>query len=291
MPNMIAAISFCHTQTADPTATTMVPMRHLFVAFVCAAACLLPACAAESRRQKPSRVLFVGNSLTYVGNLPAVFDALADSNGKHVESDMIVKGGATLTDRVADGTVQRALAEKHYAYVILQERGGDLLCSFGPMSCIDANKSLSTLARVAHAHDTIPLYLGTYQGDPAASTDLVEKEAAAAKLASIAYIPLSDSFQEALASEPTANWLYADGMHPGHDLILLEAVLIYHRLFGALPEERAFSVTGPMYAPNAKFSLPSPTSRSASAESVVSEHTYDATIVAVTLKIAKDCSP
>ncbi|HET6913028.1 MAG TPA: hypothetical protein VFH71_06760 [Rhodanobacteraceae bacterium] len=61
----------------------------------------------------PVRILFVGNSLTYVGNLPAVLDALATANGRRVQSDMIVKGGATLTQWLARGSVQKALNARH----------------------------------------------------------------------------------------------------------------------------------------------------------------------------------
>src|SRR6056297_941890 len=79
----------------------------------------------------PDRVLFVGNSLTYYGNVPAIFSALAEASGKPVTSDMIVVGGAELTERVADGTVARALDERRYTALVLQERGGALIGSFG----------------------------------------------------------------------------------------------------------------------------------------------------------------
>ncbi len=51
------------------------------------------ACATDRIDRPELRVLFVGNSLVYVGNLPAVFDALARRNGRPVQSDMLVKGG------------------------------------------------------------------------------------------------------------------------------------------------------------------------------------------------------
>ena len=67
---------------------------------------------ARERIDPPAlRLLFVGNSLVYVGNLPAVFDALARRNGRSVQSDMLVKGGATLSDRLEDGSVESALGE------------------------------------------------------------------------------------------------------------------------------------------------------------------------------------
>jgi hypothetical protein len=63
-------------------------------------------------RDESAKVLFVGNSLTYVGNLPGVFDALAAANGHASSSDMIAAGGATLTHWVEDGAVSRALATR-----------------------------------------------------------------------------------------------------------------------------------------------------------------------------------
>lgn len=72
-----------------------------------------PSFALNQEDPKLIRILFVGNSLTYVGNLPAVLQHLATANHKLMEVDMIVKGGATLTERVADGSVERALQAKH----------------------------------------------------------------------------------------------------------------------------------------------------------------------------------
>ena len=81
-------------------------MRTRFLALL-VAMFLAISCAAPERASPPDRVLFVGNSLTYVGNVPAVFSALAEANGTPMPSDMIVKGGATLSERVADGSVAR----------------------------------------------------------------------------------------------------------------------------------------------------------------------------------------
>src|SRR5690606_32452557 len=68
-------------------------------------------CRADTLEESGAHVLFVGNSLTYVANTPAVYSALAAANGHPTRSDMIVRGGATLAERVADGSVERALAQ------------------------------------------------------------------------------------------------------------------------------------------------------------------------------------
>jgi hypothetical protein len=261
-------------------------MRRLFLPIIIAVIGLCAYCLSMQQARSPVRLLFVGNSLTYVGNLPAVLDALATSNGSPLQSDMIVKGGAALAERVADGSVERALAAKHYDYVVLQERGGDVICAFGPASCKDAEASLAALARIVAAHGAKPILLGTYQSVPQVSAELVGAESAVAARQSVAYVSVSDRFQAAIRSIPSAQWLHADGAHPGHDLVLLEAALLYRQLFGPLPGAVGLTVHAPMYEPNTVFSAPAPTSHSISVGDAVPLHAYTADRVAGVLAIA-----
>jgi hypothetical protein len=264
--------------------------RHLFVflGFI-VLTWLCAGCASMSRARAHVHVLFVGNSLTYVGNLPAVLDALALANGRVVQSDMIVEGGGTLAQRVADGSVERALQETHYDYVVMQERGGDAICSsFRPEYCLPARAALAALAQLAKAHAATPILLGTYQSNPQVSKLLVQTEAAAAGQLSIAYVSLSERMHAASAAFPKANWLYADGGHPGHDLILLEAVLLYRQLFDQIPAAKAFTVDAPMFTPHAKFSAPSPTSHPLASNECQQTYDYSADRLAVALVFAKD---
>lgn len=266
-------------------------MRTLSFSILCLVAIICAAYAHARPADDSIRLLFVGNSVIYVGNLPAVVDALARSNKKSVQSDMIVKGGATLSERVADGSVERALAEKKYDYVVLQERGGDVLCDFSLASCKDVDAALNALAHAALKHGAKPVLLGTYQFLPQVSKNLVEAEAAAASRLSIPYISVSERLQMARASAPEAAWLYQDGGHPGHDLVLLEAALIYRNLFGALPDGQALVVNAPMYKPSAKFSAPSPVSNALPSSSDSPAYTYSASSVATVLQIAGRISP
>lgn len=220
-------------------------MRTLAITFL--SIVLLCACRAAPPADRPDRVLFVGNSLVYVGNLPAVFSALAAASGHAVHSDMIVKGGATLEERVADGSVARALSKHAYTTVVLQERGGDLMCAFGPDSCIRSREAVKSLADLARKKGARVVLLGTYQSLPAPSRRLVEAEASAANDAGIPYIEVSGQLQRLRAAEPGFAWFYMDGMHPGKDLVLLDAVLLYRDAFGSLPDTRDFTVDAPIY--------------------------------------------
>ena len=127
----------------------------------------------------PQRVLFVGNSLTYVGNLPATFAALANANGQHMHAAMLVQGGATLEQRVADGSVLRALARYRPAVLVLQERGGELLCGAGEAACQASRQAVQALAAAGRQSGARVLLLGSYQAHPRASAAIVQAERAA----------------------------------------------------------------------------------------------------------------
>lgn len=203
--------------------------------------------AIDHRQEQSERVLFVGNSLTYVGNVPAIYSALAAANGRPATSDMIVRGGATLAQRVADGSVARALAARKYTALVLQERGGDLMCSFGPDSCIQSREAIKALASLAKQQGVAVVLLGTYQPHPAASRNLVEKESSAAEAAGIAYIEVSEKLQLLRRVAPELAWFATDGIHPGKDLALLNAMLVHQTLHGSLQKPRPLTVTAPIY--------------------------------------------
>lgn len=225
------------------------PVRWLPLILLLVLHALLAGCAGGrvSATETPARVLFVGNSLIYVGNTPAVYAALAAANGHAVESDMIVRGGATLAQRVADGTAAAALAMRPYAALVLQERGGDLMCSFGPASCTDSTAAIQTLADLARARGTPVVLLGTYQPHPEASRSLVEAEAAAAQAAGIAYLEISETLQQLRNQAPDATWFAPDGVHPGKDLTLLNAARVYQALHRTLPKPSPLTVAAPIY--------------------------------------------
>lgn len=194
------------------------------------------------------RILFVGNSLTYVGNLPATFAAMAGANGHDVHSAMIVQGGATLAQRVADGSAQRALASYRPAVLILQERGGDLMCLPEKDACNQSRQALQTLAQAGHAAGAQVLLLGSYQSLPHASAAIVDEERAAATQAGIGYIEISESLRQLSGKATSLAWYDADGMHPGPALTLLDAIQLHRALFGASPAQ-GFWVSAPIYTP------------------------------------------
>ena len=68
------------------------------------------------------RVLFIGNSYTYVNDLPQVFTNLARSGGYRVQTGMAAQGGWTLSDHVSSSASQALLRSSKWDIVVLQEQ-------------------------------------------------------------------------------------------------------------------------------------------------------------------------
>ncbi len=207
------------------------------------------ACAGTPGPSQPQRILFVGNSLTYVGNLPATFAAMANANGHTVHSAMIVQGGATLAQREADGSVRKALADYRPTVLVLQERGGDLMCRADETACQVSRRAVQALAQAGQEAGARVLLLGSYQPHPGASAAIVQGERATALQAGIGYVEISETLRR-LSTEMTASaWYDADGMHPGPALTLLDAIQLHRHLFGT-PSAQSFNVAAPIYTPS-----------------------------------------
>ena len=222
---------------------------------LCLLAVVSSACA-PTGHPASVRILFVGNSLTYVGNLPAVLEALSTSNGKSVSVEMLVKGGATLTERANDSSVEREMNSARYDFVVLQERGGDVFCfgddSSGGDDC-ESSKAHVELGRVVLAHGAKPIVLGTYQSLESASQTIEKQESALAKQMGAIYIPVSESFRLSQTLYTDNAWFNADKTHPGPDLVLLEAVWLYSAIFDSPPTPQELTVAAPIFGPGAHF--------------------------------------
>jgi hypothetical protein len=68
------------------------------------------------------RVLFVGNSHTYVNDLPTLFVNLAQSGGYPVVKDMSAPGGYTLEQHTTNSTTLAKISQGTWDYVVIQEQ-------------------------------------------------------------------------------------------------------------------------------------------------------------------------
>ena len=101
------------------------------------------------------KILFIGNSATYVNDVPKLLERLARGAGYEIETDMVVKGGFRLSQHAA-GTMARdkiALEElqKGYDLVILQEVGNCFVTEETRRETAHASETLVRAARETNA--------------------------------------------------------------------------------------------------------------------------------------------
>jgi hypothetical protein len=90
-------------------------MAYSMTSVILATACLLAVTTAA-----PTRVLFIGNSFTYVNDLPHTFQGIATSKGKEVVVDNSTIGGCTLFYQKDDDRTKQLLAQD-WDYISLQD--------------------------------------------------------------------------------------------------------------------------------------------------------------------------
>ncbi len=90
--------------------------------FVVLSLAVLLTVVSATGQERPLRVLFVGNSYTYVNNLPGVLKELAESKGKKLETGLASFGGATLQAHLQDDQTPGKIRSRKWDYVVLQEQ-------------------------------------------------------------------------------------------------------------------------------------------------------------------------
>jgi hypothetical protein len=234
--------------------------KHLPALFAILVASWMPTLAHGGSPVKSYRVLFVGNSITYTNNLPAVFAELLSEirPSLAVRADMLAEGGASLADWKNDTRVMSAIQQSNYDVVVLQEQGGRISCaadvaSRSDQSCLESIDSHRELARRVRGSGARLLYLGTYQPDADFSKELVEAERWISREIDAEYVEVSESLRDVAAKAPSEEWFDVDGMHPGPLLTAFLAVKTFQGLGIAELRDVVLCVRAPDYRPSGKF--------------------------------------
>lgn len=205
--------------------------------------------------EAPERILFVGNSITYTNNLPAIYGVLT---GGRVHADMFVKGGGRLADELGDQRLLDTIRDGHYKAVVIQEQGGLVLCSIvselqSTQQCRDSQTAPFRLASLVKASGAEIFYLGTYQTDPATSHHLVRTEARLSKNMGARYVEISDTLIALHRKAPSLAWYYPTDLHPGPLLTTLMAVKIYKAMYNKSPAPQELCTSFPLFGPKDHF--------------------------------------
>lgn len=201
---------------------------------------------ADAGPSQALRVLFIGNSYTYVNDLPTWVHRLGDSSGvASVEVASVAVGGATLAQHVSStGAVDR-IREAGWTHVVIQGQSVEPLLE--PASF---EAAAATLAGEAKKVGAVPVFYETWAraagdvvyaqpwsgGTPAkmqAGLRAEYQKVAAASGGAVA--PAGDAWEKTLADQPSIGIFSADGSHPSIHGTYLVACVFHAKLTGKSP--------------------------------------------------------
>ena len=188
-------------------------------------------CAKEGFSQQPAniiRLLFVGNSLTYTNNIPALVTELGKHDSVLIQYNMIAYPDYGLDDHLADGKLQAAIQKGNYTYVIIQQGPSALPAS-------QAALMLSVKKIKEYCDRTSDTKLALYMVWPSKARfydfdNVIYSYANAAVKNQAIVCPAGLAWKKLWAADPAIPLYGPDGFHPDLTGSLLAAMTIYGKL-------------------------------------------------------------
>jgi hypothetical protein len=184
---------------------------------------------APSQPTAPIRVLFIGNSLTYVNDLPAMVAALGRFAGTPIEYDTVAVPEFSLEDHWNLGPARAAIRRGGWTWVVLQQGPSALPAS--RVLLVEYAKRFDQEIQRAGARTAMYMVWPSRarRGDfPGVSRSYA---AAAAELRAT-LLPVGDAWQEAWAIDAGVPLYGRDGLHPSPLGSWLASLVIYRQLTG-----------------------------------------------------------
>ncbi|HVT37625.1 MAG TPA: hypothetical protein VHE78_01150 [Gemmatimonadaceae bacterium] len=206
------------------------------VAALATAAIVLQGCHAGGALTGPGplaagghRVLFIGNSLTYVNDLPGTLAFLASLVGDTIRTMTVAFPDYALQDHLAEGTAAREIAAGGWEYVVLQQ---------GPSSVEENRQNLITYTRLfdtqirAKGARTALYMVWPQRVNLSTFQRTVDSYALAAQAVNGLLLPAGDAWRTAWAKDSTLQLYAPDGLHPSYLGTYLAALVMYERITG-----------------------------------------------------------
>ena len=237
-------------------------LRHLLLCIGFLAA--TPAVAQTSEAPpREYRVLLVGNSLTYTNNLPALLRAVGASQGTPVATESYAAPGGTLAERWKECHVAKALQDRKFDAVVLQEQGGHLAaCMASPQEqrkapCAASLRAYTEISELARGKEAQVFVFATWGPDDRWQGKLDRSTRMIAERSSAKVFDAAAALDALHAAQPAID-LYPDGTHPSTQASLMLALALYRDITGHSPVAKDLRVTAPLLPVNAAVSAASP---------------------------------
>ncbi|MBW5412049.1 DUF4886 domain-containing protein [Pseudomonas sp. MAG002Y] len=191
---------------------------------------------AQQSQSDPIRILFVGNSYTYVNDLPAVLSEMSrqGKQARPIETKTLAFSGASLEQHWTKKDVQQALQEQKWDYVVLQEhsmlpvKNPDFMYKYARLIDAEVKKN---------GAKTILYLTWARQNDPAMQAKLDKAYTTLANELGALLAPVGQAWQTALAEKPQPSLFLPDGSHPSFIGSYIGASVFYSLIYGQMPPQ------------------------------------------------------
>jgi len=197
----------------------------------------------DTKDPQAKKLLFIGNSFTYVNQLPMALAALVFDSGtsKQLKVAEIVQGGATLDLLWNHSDAKKTIADGGpWTEVVLQEQSQRPYKE--PELMFKSVQDFDAAIRQAHARTV--LYQTWCDRNSLGDQQLLTAgyKTAAGKVGA-EVVPAGDAFAICLREQPNINLYDADNHHPSKEGTYLAACVFYAKLFGRTPVGLPFDLS------------------------------------------------
>lgn len=197
---------------------------------VLASAVASAGCGIVGAGEEGLRVLFIGNSLTYTNDLPAVVAALAEAGGQPISYEMVAYPDVALMDHWQGGAARGKLRVGGWDVVVMQQ---------GPSSLPENQENLrqwaTTWAGAAREQGASPALYMVWPAEARAGDfpGVVTSYTNAAEAAGALLFPAGTAWRRTRERAPDVPLYGPDGFHPTETGTYLAALVVYGGLTGA----------------------------------------------------------
>lgn len=177
----------------------------------------------EARKPRDPNVislLFLGNSLVYFNEIPAITEAIAARETRPLRVAAVTRSGITLDQLLTDTDAPRKLWLEHWDYVVVQ---GGAASASAVNNAATFNRSLATWAEEIRRSGAEPLFYLTWRH--------VAESRAAAERVRMRIVPAGDAWHDLLSRKRFPR-LDRDGTHPDAFGAYLVACTVYSTIYG-----------------------------------------------------------
>ena len=212
--------------------------------------------AVVSHAQDSAKVLFIGNSYTYVNDLPSLVTNLANSLGDYVSQSSSTAGGATLSNHAANNNTYTLINSDQWDFVVLQAQSQEPAF---PDNQVDSQTIPYAIQIADSVYDNyfcsdVMMFMtwGRENGDPQWQP-ISTYDGMQSRLRN-AYLRMADSVQGSVSpvgmawkrvrdNYPSIQLYTGDGSHPSMEGSYLAACTFYASIFRKSPVGATFIST------------------------------------------------